>query len=352
LIINGSKMRHLEFKRGRYLYRKGTAEINLGKDQAEALRLWAELEADPAKLMTARIVGVLPLRMRFRPLCDRFIAAIEGQRPENTVRTYRRAVNALCRVFGNSLVREIDRPSIIAYHRELCRDTPYEANMHIRVMSIVLQDAVDRGEIQVNPAFRIKKSEESRHELILSVEILWNKIYPAADPLLKRGIMLAWNFVQHENEVLNMQWAHFDEQNCIVRFPRQKTGKRITINYGENAAFRRFLESLKAEIAATGESSPYLICRPINLNDGSTGWKSVPSLNDNWHRAMKIAGVKGYKFKEIRHLANTLLKDSGIGADQRCKLTGHSSTKTNEVYTHESGTDTIEASRVLGEVGV
>jgi hypothetical protein len=52
--------------------------------------------------------------------------------------------------------------------------------------------------------------------------------------------------------------------------------------------------------------------------------------------------------KKIRHLANTKLKDSGITADKRKAMTGHKTVQANEVYTHPTGSDTIDSSRALG----
>ncbi len=68
------------------------------------------------------------------------------------------------------------------------------------------------------------------------------------------------------------------------------------------------------------------------------------------YRALQEAGYqKGeYKFKEIRHLANTCMKNHNITADKRMAMTGHRSIASNEGYTHPTGSDTVDASRVLG----
>jgi hypothetical protein len=57
--------------------------------------------------------------------------------------------------------------------------------------------------------------------------------------------------------------------------------------------------------------------------------------------------VPQFKFKEIRHLSNTLMKDADITVDKRKAMTGHKTNQANEIYTHPSGSDTIDASRAL-----
>ena len=68
-----------------------------------------------------------------------------------------------------------------------------------------------------------------------------------------------------------------------------------------------------------------------------------------WLKALEEAGYESgtFKFKEIRHLANTLMKDANISVDKRRAMTGHKTIQANEVYTHVSGTDTIEAGQAL-----
>ncbi|MGO9953035.1 MAG: hypothetical protein ACLPN1_12620 [Dissulfurispiraceae bacterium] len=52
------------------------------------------------------------------------------------------------------------------------------------------------------------------------------------------------------------------------------------------------------------------------------------------------AGVAQFKFKEIRHLSNTRMKDADISVDKRRAMTGHKTNQANEIYTHPSGSDT------------
>ena len=70
-----------------------------------------------------------------------------------------------------------------------------------------------------------------------------------------------------------------------------------------------------------------------------------------WLDALDKAGYKvgDFKFKEIRHLANTLLKDANIIAEKRMAMTGHTTVEANEQYTHPTGSDTIDSGIALSK---
>jgi hypothetical protein len=72
-----------------------------------------------------------------------------------------------------------------------------------------------------------------------------------------------------------------------------------------------------------------------------------------WSKALEDAGFKkgDFLFKEIRHLANTELKNANVVVEKRRAMTGHRSNEANEVYTHPSGDDTLEAGQALSEFG-
>ena len=245
---------------------------------------------------------------------------------------------------ADKYLEDITRQEIIRWHHDQ-RSTPYEANRRLALIKHMLQYALDVGYVKINVAHRIKKHKEKRHELKLSADILFNKIYPVAEPMLKRAIMFAFHLVQHENEIKNLQWRDFDLNNRIVKFRRSKTDKEIVINYSNNPVLMAFLNHLKS---IKRELSPYIICHA-----GHHGWQPYASFRSMWHRALKTAKYKKgeFKFKEIRHLANTLLKDANISVEKRMAMTGHQSIQSNEVYTHNTGLETVEASAALSRFG-
>ena len=163
------------------------------------------------------------------------------------------------------ITTKIRRKMIINYHKGL-RKTPYDANRRIAVLRVILQKALDLEHVTINNADRIKKFKEKKHKLMLTVDTLFQELYPVAAPMLKRAIMLAFHLVQHENEVKRLQWTNFDLENNIVSFTRSKTDEDITIDFSENPTLISYLKHLKS---TRRELSPYLVC-----HKSPKGWVS------------------------------------------------------------------------------
>jgi integrase len=161
--------------------------------------------------------------------------------------------------------------------------------------------------------------------------------------MLKRAIVLAFHLVQHENEIKNLRWKDFDLEKHVVSFTRRKTDEGIVINYSQNTELIAFLKLLTA---SRRDLSPYIVSRA-----SKRGWQPYNHFRSMWLKALDDAGYESgdFKFKEIRHLANTLMKHADITADKRMAMTGHKTIHANEIYTHASGTDTIEAGRALSQ---
>ena len=347
-IHNKNYPRHLQVKDGCFYFVIHIA----GKDKwiplktrdlGTALKRWAEVEVyykeqnegfDTQKAFTDR------KNITFKALKERFMSEVVVHLSDATERNYSRMTDELVKVFGKRSIQGITRQEIIRYHDGL-RATPFEANRRVGLIRLLFQKALDWGYLSVNQADGIKKFKEKKHKLRLTAPILFGKIYPNASTMLKRAIMLAFHLVQHENEIKRLQWKHFDLEQHIVSFTRRKTDEDIVINYSANSALMTFLKKLKT---SRKDLSPYLISQ-----QSKKGWMPYNHFRSMWLKALEEAGyeIGTYKFKEIRHLANTLMKDANISVDKRRAMTGHKTIQANEVYTHVSGTDTIEAGQAL-----
>ncbi len=358
--------RHLILKKGWFYYVRVVEEACPPKwfalrtqDESVALRRWAEIEAHLNQELGFDISKIERTNKRtiaFSALVEQYFkdevqndteaTADEDAKTlaDSTNRNYLRMSGELKKKFNNKPTSKISRQEIIRYHRSL-KKTPYEANRRLALLHVILQFAKDEGYININPADGIKKFKEKKHNLRLEEEVLFKKIYPFAAPMLKRAIMLAFHLVQHENEVKSLKWTDFDMKKQRVSFLRQKTDKPIVIDYSENPTFMAFLEHLKIN---RRELSPWLICHA-----SPKGWVPYSHFRSMWGNALDKAGyldengVPQFKFKEIRHLANTLLKDANISADKRRAMTGHETNQANEIYTHPTGTDTVVCGRAL-----
>lgn len=343
----GSLPPHLEEKKGNYYY---VVKIH-GKpiwyslktrDVSIALKKWAELEGNLIKSRNSFLpnVNINSNEITFSSLCERYIKEVTGYKAERTQKDEKRIIGFLIKQFGEKILSNITRQDIIRYHDSL-RATPYEANHRLAVLHHIFGKAVDWGYAEINHADKIKRFKQKKHKLRLTPEILFEKIFPNAVLKLKIAIMLGFNLAQHEKEVKNIKWSNIDFNKRIIEFVRAKTDEPLLIHINEPLyQFLCYLKSKRSSIA------DHLIYHYDNENKKFVPYKSFRRL---WRNSLIKAGFKPgeYKFKELRHLANTCMKSKGITVDKRMAVTGHTDIASNEVYTHKIVEDSIDATRSL-----
>jgi integrase len=157
--------------------------------------------------------------------------------------------------------------------------------------------------------------------------------------------MFAFFLVQHEDEVKNLMWKNIHLDRREIKFVRGKTDVEIAIHIND-----RLLSFIKFIMRNRKQISPWVISR---WDAKTKRLRPFSSFRSQWNRALKKASFEpgNYKFKEIRHLANTLMKNKGVVADKRRALTGHKSGQANEKYTHPAASDSVEGSEALSCFG-
>ena len=347
--------RHLEIKAGWYYY---VRSIN-GKrpwfalqtqDEAEALQRWSQLEAFFNNSLDFTAEKVIKFgdkkNITFIQLMDQYVKEVTSKKDPNTQDDEVRRADLLKKHFKNSPISKIEPLEISQYHKSL-GDKPYEANRRLALLKHMFRLAVDPwGYLKVNPAREISKFPEGGIKLNLTEDILFHKIYPVADFDLRQAIMFAFHLVQHEDDVKNLKWSNINVEKEEIKFVRGKTGVEIVIHINKKLlAFIAFIKMRRHQ-----QLSPWIISRWDGKKKKLQPYASFRSM---WYRALTAAKCKpgDFVFKEIRNLANTVMKNEGVDADHRKALTGHKSIATNEKYTHPTARDSHAGSEALKGYG-
>ncbi len=279
-------------------------------------------------------------------------------------------------VFEKVYANKITQKMIDDLYREGI-ETPFEATKRFKFLHRLFEVAKDWNFVSENPAKLYATTKKYKvtiqAQLLLTPEILFNYIYPNSEPMLQRAIMLGFFLMQHENEVKNLMWNrpdkmqkgkiynYIDRKTNTVFIERSKTdannkGLFSPISYSDNPVFCRYINNIFSE---RKNLCPYVINH--SSKNGPVPYSSFKSM---WHRALKKAEktlqeelndndykLPRFKFKELRHLANTCVKDSGIEASRRKAVTLHASTQSNENYTHPSQKDSRDVLKALSIYG-
>jgi len=82
---------------------------------------------------------------------------------------------------------------------------------------------------------------------------------------------------------------------------------------------------------------------------GRDGNRRPYEFRPAWHRALKKAGIKGFRFHDLRHEAVSRLVEAGLGDQEVAAISGHKSMQMLRRYTHLRAEDLVERlDQVLG----
>lgn len=141
----------------------------------------------------------------------------------------------------------------------------------------------------------------------------------AAAPHLRPIIIAALDTGMRRGEILQQRWEHVDLVRGLLQVTRSKTAE------GEGR-----------EIPLTRRLSDLLSVRP--QPEGPVFlFKNRPfkSVKCAWKAAIRRAGIRYYRFHDLRHTFNTRLMEAGVMQEIRKALMGHSSGESvHSTYTH------------------
>jgi integrase len=163
-------------------------------------------------------------------------------------------------------------------------------------------------------------------------------------PVFKSGddwrgaILFAYFTGARLQDVANMQWNGISLSTKTITYRARKTNRRVTI------PIHPTLESYFLELVAPKNNTAYVFPKLAGKDSGGRS-----GLSMTFARIMARAGVHGetiskargkgrtirtLTFHSLRHSFNSAMANAGVAQEVRMKLTGHTSTDMNKVYTH------------------
>lgn len=255
---------------------------------------------------------------------------------------------AVCTDFLDHLGKRADVPSngiaiqdVRSYRDKLQKagQSPSNVNQTVRkVLSAPFAAALRLGYISVNPCAGVealKDSAEIERDVFTTDQI---------DTLIEtaqgdwKGVILAGYFTGLRlRDITEMRWENVDLTEGVIRVKTAKTGKKIV-----GFILGKFEKWLRDQPLGIGKAPVF----PTLAGKSGAG-KS--GLSMQFKKIMEKAKIKGRTLREgkgegrtttslsfhsLRHSFNSALHAEGVTQETRMKLTGHSSTKMNDGYTH------------------
>jgi integrase len=256
--------------------------------------------------------------MTFTDLAARFLA--DGSpRPYHLDR-----LKVLLPHFGEWPIGNISKPSVrefrTARHKEK-QLTETTLNRDIEVLRHLLYWGVDEGFLAANPLARIrlpKQRRKPRPILNLAEE---TKLLDAAAPHLRQIVVAALDSGMRRGELLTQLMEHIDFTRRVLLVTHSKTPGGEAREIPLTARLTELLVTLNHQ-------------KPEGLVFTFKG-RPIHKIKTAWKAGIRRAGIRYFRFHDLRHAFNTRLMEAGVLQDVRKALMGHSSgEEVNSLYTH------------------
>ena len=308
------------FKRGAvywsYFYVDGVRvqESTGTANRRQAERVEQKLKAE-ANAQRHQLVEV-DRRMTFGNLAARFIANAEP-------RIYHmERLGVLLPYFSDIAILRITKAMTKDYrrYRKAAKTlTDATLNRDLGVLKHILYWGVDESLLVSNPLARLRMIPERRSpRQVLSVSDE-QELLAAASPHLWRIVIAALDTGMRRGEILNQLLEHVDFSRRLLYVTKSKTagGESREIPLTE-----RLYEVLLRMDRTEGRVFTYK-GRPIR------------NIATTWQRSLDRAGLRYFRFHDLRHSFNTRLMEAGVMQEVRMALMGHvNPQKVHSIYTH------------------
>jgi len=192
-------------------------------------------------------------------------------------------------------------------------------NRDLEALRHILFWAVDEGFLASNPLSRVRMVRERRKPRLMVSLQEETQLLSTAAPHLRSIIIAALATGMRRGEILAERWEHVDFTRELLYVTKSKTAEGEA---REIPLTGRFLEWLQASRQAEG-----LI---FTFKD-----RPIRKIKTAWKAAIRRAGIRYFRFHDLRHTFNTRLMEAGVMQEVRKALMGHSSGEdVHAIYTH------------------
>ncbi|MBI4713374.1 MAG: site-specific integrase [Planctomycetes bacterium] len=232
---------------------------------------------------------------------------------------------------GNKLLSQITVSKVEKLKAKLSEEvSPATVNHYLACLKTMLNKAIDWGLIKENPVRRVKllKLNNERQRFLSEKEYLLLRAHSPEH--LKNVIDFAVNTGMRWGELRNITWGDIDSERdvIIVRESKNNTSREIPIN----SVLRDVIAHIPKSI-----SDPYVLRINRRRPGEGTRWKGAKplgSVKTAFNNAVKKAGIKDFKFHDLRHTFASWCVMRGVDLVTLRQLLGHKSVKMVFRYAH------------------
>ena len=248
--------------------------------------------------------------------------------------------NIILPSLGSLKVAHISRRDIESLHLRL-KDTPYQANRVIALLSKMFSLAVSWGWRPDNPAQGLEKYQEEKRDRWLNDEEL-QRLWSVLDKHSENLTAYVFKFLlltgARRGEALQATWDQFDLEKGLWIKPAHLTKQKKKEHLPLSDKTLLLLETLKKRNTA---NSPYLF-------PGKKAGEPLKEVKKFWSTVLKQANLENVRIHDLRHTHASHLVSSGLSLSIVGKLLGHTQASTTQRYAHLADEPLRKATEVFG----
>lgn len=244
-------------------------------------------------------------------------------------------IKVLKKYFSGKYLHEINPVMIEKFKAERVQDVcPATANRALTCLKALFNKAIKWKDFDgTNPVNDVKFFKEENHKLrFLEKEEIAGVIQNARG-IIKPLVTIAVNTGMRRGELFGLKWRDIDFSHGLIHLLVTKSGKQRVIPMNDHV--RNALLSIRKH-----DTSPYVFVR----TDGD----SLKDVRRGFLSALTKAGIKDFRFHDLRHTFASQLAMSGVDLNTIRELLGHSDLKTTLIYAHLSKDHRQRAVNLLG----
>jgi integrase len=246
--------------------------------------------------------------------------------------------------FSQRKLDEITSKDIKQFLESLSHITP-TANRCFAILSIMFKKAEEWEYLppRSNPCTGVKKYKENKKQRFLSrPELLKLEESLNQQEREQKGSYYTVNAIRlslyigcRKSNILNLQWKDVHLKERYVHLPDTKTGESAC---PLNQKAIDLLTSLERRT-----ENPYVF-------PGQVPGKPLAEIKRAWGQILKRAGIKDFRFHDLRHSFASLSLSQGVDLYTVSKLLGHKNIATTTRYAHLELEHLKEATNKMSEV--
>jgi integrase len=227
---------------------------------------------------------------------------------------------------GSKKVAAIQSRDVHSLHVSM-KQTPYQANRLLALLSKMLSLAVKWGWRSDNPVRSIERFQEEQRERWLSD----GELCQLLSVLVAHPNQRAANAVRLQlltgarlGEVLKARWSDFDLERGVWTKPSHHTKQKRTEHIPLSGPTLTLLTDMRAK------AEP----QETNLLPGNASGRPLQDIKKFWKVVTAQAGIANYRLHDNRHTHASHLVSSGLSLEIVGRLLGHTNPTTTKRYAH------------------